>query len=309
MRRHASLDELADLDAGILRQRKAVRVEQHVAICTQCTETTTQLGGVPQLLSSVQYPAMPDVLSMRISVALTAESTTRIAAEPATEAGRRDLPARQSKPGSHSSRRGWQLPGMSVRASRLVTAAGALVILAGGGYAVASGIGSSGGTGTTQSAASSGSAAGLQAGQAVGPRVNYGPAHAERSIQAVTSSQNFVPAKLSTQAADAVRAARLQGVHNGPAASPAAVPGTASAPTANMGTRTALGDTQLGGCIDLVAAGRTILLIEIARFDGQPATIIVAAAEGSRPAFVWAVGDSCSSSNTDILDKGKIAHI
>lgn len=308
MRRHASLDELADLDAGILRQRKAVRVEQHVAICTQCTELTTRLGGVPQLLSSVQFPAMPDVLSTRISVALTAESTARIAAEPATEAGRRDLPARRVNAGSRSSRKGWQLPGMSLRGSRLVTAAGALVLLAAGGYAIASGVGSQGGAGSTQSAAS-GSAAGIQAGQAVGPRVNYGPAHAERSIQAVTSNQNFVPADLSAQAADAVRAARLQGVHNGPATSPAVVPSAASAPTANLGTRSALGDTQLGGCVDLVAAGRTILLIEIARFDGKPATIIVAAAQGSRPAFVWVVGDSCSSVNKDILAEHQIAHI
>ena len=94
MRRHASLDELADLGIGNLRTRKAVRIEQHLTVCAQCTKMNSQLAAVPSVLSSTQYPAMPAKLSVRIDVALAGEVSLRESSAPATEAGRGDLPAR-----------------------------------------------------------------------------------------------------------------------------------------------------------------------------------------------------------------------
>src|SRR5271166_3618362 len=99
MTRHATLDELARLGADDLRPRKAAKVGRHLASCTQRTQISDQLAGVPALLSSVRFPAMPQNLSARIDGALAAESAQRVAAEPASEAGRSDLPSRSAAPG------------------------------------------------------------------------------------------------------------------------------------------------------------------------------------------------------------------
>jgi hypothetical protein len=67
---------------------------------------------------------------------------------------------------------------------------------------------------------------------------------------------------------------------------------------------------MLTSCVDKLAAGKTVLLVELAKFDGKPATIIVVAA--SKPAGsadVWAVSPSCSAGNTHVLDHSVVAHI
>ncbi len=67
---------------------------------------------------------------------------------------------------------------------------------------------------------------------------------------------------------------------------------------------------MLTSCVDKLAAGETVLLVELAKFDGKPATIIVVAA--SKPAGsadVWAVSPSCSAGNTHVLDHTVVAHI
>jgi hypothetical protein len=57
----------------------------------------------------------------------------------------------------------------------------------------------------------------------------------------------------------------------------------------------------LSGCVSRIAAGRTVQLVDIARYRGAPATVIVTAAKGSAPAQVWVVGLRCSASASDIL--------
>jgi hypothetical protein len=302
MNRHATAEELASLALGALRPRRAAKISAHLAGCDQCTQVNSQLTAIPPTLASVQYPAMPAHLSVRIEAALATESVQRLSTAPPTEAGRRDLPrrSRHGRPG----RSGWQLPGMSVGATRLVASAGAIAIIAGGGYELASHVGGSG----AQSASSSGAVA-LPRSQAsnlsLGPSVSYGHAGSTKTVPTVHAGTNFVPSKLGLQTVAAVQAARLRGAVGTQKASnaPARPAGTTSAGASGVAS------SSLTGCINALAPGQSVVLVELAKFEGKPATIIVTAATSSRSAEVWVVNDSCSASHTDVLDHLKLARI
>lgn len=98
MSRHASTEVLARYTGGDLKPRKAVRVASHLAGCATCRERVHALESVPSMLASVQFPPIPANLSSRIEMAIAGESAARVAREPASEAGRRDLPAGAAQP-------------------------------------------------------------------------------------------------------------------------------------------------------------------------------------------------------------------
>ncbi len=146
-------------------------------------------------------------------------------------------------------------------------------------------------------------------GEAVGPRITYGPTQSARSIQTVTTDTNFVPAKLGAQATAAVEAARQRGVHSGPAHHVSELPNVSNGASGSPVSRAGLSGTQLEGCVSALAPRRTVLLVEEALFEGKPATIIVAAATKLYQAEVWVVGAACSTARHDVLDHLKLAHI
>ena len=99
---------------------------------------------------------------------------------------------------------------MSVPATRLVAAAGALVIASAGGYVVAS----NAHTGVSN-APSQGSVAAPPPNvkqMSLGPNVTYGRPGALHTVRAVQSSANFLPARLTTQVSAAVHAAQARRV-------------------------------------------------------------------------------------------------
>ena len=315
MNRHASLEELARLAADDLKPRKAARIRHHLASCAQCTELNAQLSAVPAILSSAHFGPMPDNLSARVETALAVEARQRLASEPATEAGRRQLPARSGRLGRphRGVGVGWRLPGLSVAATRALATAGAIALIGGGGYEIAS----HSGIGTTTTASSSSgknnaSVPGAAASQAVGAPVNYGHGAEARSIQTVTSATDFEPDKLVAQVIAAYQAAELDGVHAGP---PVQAPFGASSATNSSGLRNLasnhmLTGKSLGSCVGQFAApGRIMQLVENARYRGKPATIIVTSAPSGQAAEVWVVGESCSLGHMDLLDHVKVAHI
>ncbi len=312
MKRHASADQLADLAVGALRPRKAGRIAAHLAGCAHCTDVSDQLTGVSSMLASVPFAPMPAQLSSRIEATLAAESVQRLASEPATEAGRRDLPAR----GRHSSPtgQGRRILGLSGPASRLVAAAGALVIIGAGGYEIAAHVNTGASTPGTASAGS----AHVPASQlSLGPSVKYhqDSTGATKSLPTVRSDTNFTSANLGTKAVASMTAARQQGaVPNAGSGGTARAPSFSSAhpaPTANSADSTAKrSQDQLTGCVDKIAAGQTVLLVELAKYDGKNATIIlVAAVKPAGSAEAWAVSPSCSAADTHILDHVHVAHI
>jgi hypothetical protein len=302
-RRHATAVELASLAAGALRPRKAARIESHLGGCEQCTQLSHQLDNVPITLASAHYPPMPESVSVRIEATLAVEARQRLAELPATEAGRGDLPGRRRR---RVMRPDWHLPGLSVSATRLVAAAGALVVVAGGGYAIASE--ALGGHPAASSAGSS-AAAPVQVEQmSLGPEVTYGGTSGRHTVHAVQSGADFVPASLSTQAVDAVRAAQARRVS---AAQPTVgVPGASRAQSSTSAGTAAPGVTgRLSGCLNLIAAARTVLLVDIARFEHKPATLIVIAATAASPAEAWVVGSSCSATDRDVLGHALLSHL
>jgi len=291
---------MLDLDA--LKPRRAAKVRSHVAVCTQCTSLNGQVSAVSTTLasvSSVSYPAMPESLSARLDTALASESAQRLASAPATEAGRRDLPQRSDR--ARHERRAWKLPGMSVLATRLVAAAGALVIVGAGGYEIAANVSGTNTSGTTASSSGAAAMPRPQTSQlSVGPMVHYGYPASNKEIRVVSSDTNFEPAKLGSEAVAAVRAARLRdaagfrAATNAPAAS-------AGANASDKAAGTSSG-SAMAGCLDRIVGDQTVQLMEIARYAGKPAMIIVTAASAARAAEVWVVPPTCSGSHPDVLD-------
>jgi len=325
MNRHATLDELARLGADDLRARKAARIGRHVASCTQCTRVSNQLAGVPALLASASFPEMPPNLSARIDSALAAESAQRVAAEPGSEAGRRELPARSGAPGRIRSGSGGLKPGGSswrlpVPATRVLATAAAILVVGVSGYEIAA---HAGGGASNSSASGSGARVPAPAVSpaSLGPQVSYRQAGTENSIRMVTSDTNFRSSTFAEQAAVAVREAKVDGVRASPG--PTTVNGGLSSTAGSAGSSGGFGAhgpsssvSQMSGCIDhVVPTGQVVILVERAKFEGARATIIVtvpAWARSTNPpkdAEVWAVGEACSATDSDVLDHVRVARL
>jgi hypothetical protein len=327
MNRHATLDELASLGADNLRPRKAARINRHVATCAQCTEVNDRLSSVPALLSSVPFPQMPTSLSIRIDSVLAAEAAQRVAAEPATEAARRDLPVRAGRR-RPAPRLGWHRPSrlawtLSVPATRVIATAAAIVVVAVGGYEIASHTAGA----PFSSSAASGAAQPTPFSSQVsfGGSVTYQQNGSTTAIQMGNSSTNFQAATLAAQAQAAVTAAKADDVHSHAvqANSSLATPTSSFAISSAKGTAGALSGpasmspgSQLAGCMDrVITPGQVVLLVERAKFDNKPATILVtapAALSGINPpkeAEIWALGSTCSATNSDVLDHVKVARL
>lgn len=295
--KHPSADQLASLTVGGLRPRKAAKIQAHVAQCEQCTRFCQQLNSVAAILASATYPPMPENLSARIESAIGHQARQRTAAMPATGPDRRDLPARRPRAGAGG---GWHQPGMPTAATRLLAVGCAVVIAAAGSYLVAENVG----TIATRSPASPLVGATAQAQQmSSGPDVTYGQPGSLDTIRAVESDTNFAAAHLRTEAISAVHAAETREAFAAqPSASTAAVlTGSAAEPTAAEPTAAEPTARQLAGCIGLIAPGQTVLLIDIARYQGKPAAMIVTAPSVMSEAEAWVVGSSCSATTKDML--------
>jgi hypothetical protein len=293
MSRHASTEVLARYTGGDLKPRKAARVASHLAGCATCRERVHALDSVPSMLASVQFPPIPANLSSRIEMSIAGESAARVAREPASEAGRRDLPARGG-PARHGARvPGWP----SSVLPRALAATAAAVVIAAGGYEMATHLG-----GSTSGQAPGSAALARPATWRPGPIVSYGRSGHTHSIVAVEAATDFLAGTLGKQAAAAMETRHV---------SSSGVPGAAGAvnsPNASLKktSPTLQGQaapeiSKLQGCVGLIAAGRNVLLVEIAKYQGKPATIIVTEAHTSGPAEVFAVGATCSSGTRDIL--------
>ncbi|GLW64627.1 hypothetical protein Arub01_28710 [Actinomadura rubrobrunea] len=68
------------------------------------------------------------------------------------------------------------------------------------------------------------------------------------------------------------------------------------------------GDTadKLAGCVDRIAQGKIPKVVDVASYEGSPATVIALPTERSGGLDVWVVGPGCSSSHTDLIKHEKI---
>ncbi len=277
---HLDADVLAEFRAGLITGRRGAKITAHLAGCDHCTALDHQLAGVSALLASVPAPAMPDSVAQRLDAALAAEVAAQAAGRNDPERARRE-PSREPEASPRPARRrGFRL--MSPRV--LAPVAAAVVILAGGGYGLSllTGRGSqmtaSSSAGSEGSAASKASGANPAVGAAPEPTASAqepsqvkGPARSlhPANFPYVVSNKNLSPvlATLRQQVADALRTAH------------AASTGQAA-------------PTQVLACVQRLAGHDTVLLAESARFEGQPATLVVARVGQAEKA--WVAGPGCT---------------
>jgi hypothetical protein len=311
MRPHVSAETMARYRQGDLNQRRTSHIGTHLAGCERCSALNEDLGGVTTLLAGVHPPPMPEDLTARITSAIAAESARRTAAPAAEKAPVTGRPpvARQ-----HRSPRRSRLPRVAPKVALGGLAAAAAVVLVGGGiYKVVTQ------TGSTASSAASGVPSAAEpatrspangpmasALPVSGPALQYQRSGRRDSITPITTSANFTPAGLSSQVTAEVKKYGAGFTKTGPnaqqsgrygSASPAAVPGEQTPAFADIPL------ASLRGCVNRIAAGSLVLLVDVAHYRGAPATIIVTEAAKTGPMQIWVVGTGCSASSSDVLHR------
>ncbi|MGH3149120.1 MAG: hypothetical protein ACRDOB_00095 [Streptosporangiaceae bacterium] len=267
---HPDSDVLAEFRAGLVTGRRGKQVAAHLAACDRCTALDRQLAEVGSLLAAAPPPALPDGLAERLDTVLAAELARQDEAERAG-AGQSGHPVKRPRPAGNGR---WRLVAL-----RMLAPAAAIVVLAAGGYGL-SRLSSSPSSSTTASrpvpAASSAHARpAIGAGGGSVPRPAFMPS---RAFDLYTSSTDFQRATLGRQlAAEVVRPAATRPPQTPPA--------------------------QLVGCVNRVTqkvSPGTPRLVENARFQGQPATVIVARSGAGYRA--WMLAPGCSASSYHVLD-------
>jgi hypothetical protein len=267
---HPDSDVLAEYREGLISGRRGARITAHLAACDQCAALGDQLAEVSILLASAPVPVMPDSAARRLDTVLAAEAAQRHDAERTGAGASRDR-AGHRRP----ARRGrWRLVTV-----RVLAPAAAVVALAALGFGL-SRIGGPTNSGVASSAAGSApapSAAARAAAPVNAPESHTGGGIERRlppTLRVRNSPTSYQRSTLRSQIEHELRA-------------PAGPPGAPSA--------------QIMGCVSRVTAGRgTPVLVENARFQGQPAIVIVASRQGS--GTVWVTAPGCSATSDTVLD-------
>jgi hypothetical protein len=321
MRPHVSAETLARFRQGGLSPRRCARISAHLSGCSRCSRLNEDLGSVTQLLASVHPPSMPDHLTSRIQAALASEAAKRVtvpagskqaaaaagggAAGPAGPAGFRGRRHRPAPGGSR--RRGWRpfLPGTRPRLAMSAIAAAALVVVVGMGvgvYALMNSGSSSSGPPSAASGARPTSSSGSAAAPVRGPALQYRHSGQNTTITPISSHTDFTASKLSTQVAAQVSKYGPGGIQAGPMTAPETR--SPAVRSERLGTMLV---SALQACVNRVAAGELVVLVEVARFQGSPATIIVTEVAQAAPQQIWVVGSGCSGSRSDVLHRSALS--
>jgi hypothetical protein len=337
---HPDAETIARYREGDLGPWRSWRVRSHLARCAECRDVATELAGVTALLAAVQQPPMPEDMVARVHGALAREAAVRATAahegaawpaETATDAspdtaGPASVP-QQAAGQPRAGGTGWRarqrerarqdrqrrqrggLPWLAGAASspglRIAAGAAALVVLAAGGYEIS---------------VNAGGKPGQQAAPSAVPSVGYGPGLSYQRegrvarVTPMTTSTDFTAGQLSKQVSALSKyASSSPGV---PGAAPliTAPPNASSPRVSSPGAPVspAIGSAPpkkfgsipvnvLDGCVNRIADGADVVLVDIARFDGARATVIVTKAASSVIRQIWVVGTGCSASVSDIL--------
>ena len=323
MRGHADAATVAAFREELLSARKAAQVSAHLAACPRCAALETQLAEVTTVLSRATAPPMPDALTARIQAALAAEAAARatdappLAAAAGAGAAAPGAAGQNGSPGTNGqdrtrraagSRTGWRGHGRSWLALRVAAVTAAVAVIAGGGYGVAQLLtGSPAVTGAASRPASAPggaaapnikvkgpvprmSAGGFNAAPASGPASGTGSSAGTFAPLVITSGTNYQPATLAAQAST-VLARLARSAHS------SARPGPTLAPRQNQASLF----PDLRSCLIHIANGQHPLLVDLARYQGHPALVVVLpSANGGQPrALVLAPG--CTATTAHVL--------
>ena len=316
MSRHVRAETLARRREGKLSARKEASIDAHLSGCARCAGTSADLAAVSNLLARTQLPPMPDSLAERVQMAIASESAERAARVPAPATGKQaagpvdvaaDVAAGAAGAGRRRAARRLRRPRLSSPlVLRGLAGTAAVVAVAGVGFLLASGHTTQNGQNRSASGAPAGSGA-HRASSTTRPLVN-GAAGQSRPVSlhyrlrgkiatttALSSSTNFRRDSLARNVRkDVATTARF-----GPNASAVPTPTGLYAKTA---LPEGLSVSRLEGCLGRVDAGRKILVVTIARFQGKPAAIVALRSLRAADLFdVTVVGPSCSASHADVI--------
>ncbi|HEY2238637.1 MAG TPA: hypothetical protein VGI21_07590 [Streptosporangiaceae bacterium] len=293
---HVDAEVLAELSAGLIDGKRATRIHAHLAGCQRCAQRSASLAEISTLLTSVPSPRMPDDVVTRLNATLAREAAHRSA--PAT------APARSSDQDTANTvvefsraARGRRRVLASPVAARAFAAAAAACVVAAGGYTAVQlttggsstplGPAAANGPITTKHTATAGGAArGLPTGgvhaQPFIPKTGNGAGNGpepQLAFKVVDSGIDYEATSLRAQIKTELNK----------------VTSSAAARSLHIPT------PQQYACVSDVTGGTAPALVDKARFQGRPATIIALSHVGKQFSQAWVVGSSCSASKTDIL--------
>lgn len=254
---HVDAESLALYAEGQLSRRRTARVRAHLSGCAECARTAAALTEVTTRLSQVPVPPIPSVVAARLDAALSAESAHRAAAPDAAPA---PALAPAGPPDPRPPRRNplWSPGGL-----RILAATGATLVVAGGVGYVLSQSGSSGQT-SSGSAASASSArpkpthrSAIKAGPNVPPGSHAIRPNTPSGTRYVQSGTDYRPGALAGQTKNTLAQYDVPGL-SGPGMLPA--------------TRVS---GSVHNCVDQLALGRPVRLVDLAHYQQQPAIVIV----------------------------------
>ncbi len=267
---HPDSDVLAEYREGLISGRRGARITAHLAACDQCAALSDQLAEVSILLASAPVPATPDSVTRRLDTVLAAEAAQRHDAERAGAGASRERAAHRRPP----RRGGWRLVTV-----RVLAPAAAVVALAALGF----GLSRIGGPANSSAASSAAGPAPTPS----APARAAAPANAPESHTGGGMELRLPPAFKVHDSPTSYQRSTLRSQIERELRAPA---GPAGVPSA-----------QIMGCVSRVTAGRaTPILVENARFQGQPAIVIVASHQGSDT--VWVTAPGCSAISDTVLD-------
>jgi hypothetical protein len=271
---HPESGVLAEFRAGLVTGRRQASIASHLEACDRCAGLSDQLGEISVLLAAAPPSAMPDDVGRRLDLVLAAEAAKRDSSERTVD----DSPAHP--PASPGPRRRWDL---RLVTQRILVPAAAVVVLAAGGFGLSRVTGSSSSSSATSGTAAAPAASARSAGGIAAPRSE--PTGGSPAIKApvnfpvVNSGTDYLRATLAQQLETELQR------HTRPGAGPQVVV-----------------SASLKGCVLRVTEGThpgTVALVERARFQGQPAIVIVAVSGDHDAAWVAAPG--CSASSDHVL--------
>jgi hypothetical protein len=316
---HLDPEVLAEFDAGLITGRRGAQISAHLAACEQCTALGEQLAGVSALLMAAPAATMPDRLAGRLDTVLAAEIARRDQTEGAAAqlggagtqpagAGARlngdgarlngdgARPDRDGAP-DHERRR-WPAWHRNLRplALRVLAPVAVIALIVAGALELTP-------QGSTSSQASSSAASPANRSAAGGPAA----AQSSSAASGATGANRPVGAPLKTT--PTASANRLS-----PAAFPVVTSTVDFAPDsfklqveaalrvpANE-RQTQTSTTTIRACVKALAGNAASpVLVESARYQGQPATLVVVRTGSGDTA--WVAGSRCSATDHDVLDR------
>jgi hypothetical protein len=263
MTSHFDAGTLAEFRAGLITGRRARKIRAHLDGCASCASVCAQLASVSAVLAAAPSPPMPESVALRLDAALESLISERSVVTPPR---RRRVPT------------GLRLRWPSGQWRVLAPATAVVAVLAGGGGYLLSQSHSSAGVASASSGVANSAASAAHA-PAFASRKASIAAPDERTagipVFVVTSGANYQPATLSTELSAQLKTLQAQRA------------GRASA--------------QVAACVNRIAAGQSPTLVESARYDGAPATVIVLAGRAV------VAGPACSGTDSDILARAVLS--